>query len=337
MIAPNCPNCGARFQSAEPGTRARCNYCGTETFIPRDPVSEAELALKREIGDVDELKRELAWQPRENNRALPLALSVIGMVTVVGVAMFVILGRSARTTSETVNQVASINVQVQQQIDQAQAQVKAAQAQAEALANAQIQAAHPKLTLANLATTPFDGQEPIDAPGMVGTLDEFDLVANIEWAKTIARAWTEDAQLHRLAVQRVERDGLVNLRTTPEAQVWYRFISPKRIKECEDSASATAPHVNYELFVFVTAKGPMVQKISGDGSGEKGTRTFSSLPACPLTQALKALDKANKLPAKPYYNADFYDFGGRPSWKLDTVSGTDRIPSVEGMRCTIDG
>jgi hypothetical protein len=321
-----CPNCGARFAEVHPGTNVRCAFCHTSTYIPK----------YAQRSGADEPVR------RTSSSGLLVAVAMAMGVLAMGAAgaAFFLFSAAPRPAgpppSDPYQDAMALQAKAMADVERIQKQAMQQAEEAIAKANGLGADGKPSLTLATLATTPFDGRMPLEAPGMVGTLEAFDLVANIEWARSISRAWTEDAELHRLEVQRVSADGTVNLRTVPEASVMYRFLSPKRVKEYLESASLTVPKVNYELFVFVDAKGVWVQKISGDASSERDTKTFQSLPACTLARAFAALEAAHKLPARPVYNADFYVYDTNASWKLDTITGQPRIPSVRGKACTVE-
>lgn len=302
-MSTRCPNCGALFPSAQPGQVASCTFCDTRIRIPDEPSAP-----------------QVNVHVQTPKASSMLLVTMVCVAVAVGVARWMIASRSPPPAV---------------QLPIPPAPPATAERPRPSEPPSRPEPVKPRLTLETLATTPLHGREPIEAPGMSGTLEAFNAVANVNWARSIARAWTRDAELHRLQVERCDRDGLVNLKNTPGAQAMYRFLSFERIKELDENTSVTRPETEYELFVFVTRDGPMVQKIKGDPWAARDKKTFSSLPACTLAQAFAALDKAGKLPLRPVYDADFY-LSGSPSWKIQTLTREPQIPSVTGLRCSVD-
>lgn len=205
--------------------------------------------------------------------------------------------------------------------------------------------AKPKLTLANVATSPIQGIQPIDAPGMLGTFEAFDPLANVEWAKSIARAWKADAIMHRIDAARVAKDGLVNVKTTPKAQVTYRFYSPKCVSDFASSTSVVVPTNECGMFVKVMADeeppSAHVQIVAESPSSAADGDYELKSPVCTLAKAFAALEAAGKLPARPVYDTYLYDvrFKGKvpdPRWSISQItSGVDTIGYVNATTCAL--
>jgi hypothetical protein len=191
--------------------------------------------------------------------------------------------------------------------------------------------AKPKLSLANLATTPFS-IEPIEAPGMLGTFASFDPIANYEWAYTIGRAWKADAVLFRIDVDRVARDGTVDVKNVPKAEVTYRFYSPGCITARKASTSVVAPTTKCGLFVAVMVDGDTPTALVNAVSEDSPSAALSS-PVCTLAKAFGALAKAGKLPEKPVFNVTVFGLA-RPHWSIDSIQG-ETIGSVDATTCAV--
>lgn len=193
------------------------------------------------------------------------------------------------------------------------------------------------LQMSELATSPSGrGWELVDAPGMVGTLDAFDVIANMPWAVTIARAWAPDARLHRVDFGRTEKSGQVNLRTIPDATSGYRFVSPLRVAEYENSTALVDSKIVTELMIQVDKDGVKVLKSS---SNEYSGEDLPNLapPVCTLGQALAAIEKAGKLPPRPVYSGYLIEVSPkRTAYYINTLTGSPNIPTVNASSCKLD-
>jgi len=200
--------------------------------------------------------------------------------------------------------------------------------------------ATPKLSPANLATQTFFGWEAIDAPGMVGTFEAFDTIANYNWALSIGRAWKADAVLYRLAAVGVAKDGLVDFKTTPGASATYRLYSPACVREYESSTAVVAPANRCGFMLEVSAEQgqPAAARVyigSGPSTSKQLDPELAS-PVCTLSKAFAALDQAGKLPPRPVYTADVYVIGSDPLWTfLQITSGQPNIGYVNATTCAL--
>lgn len=193
------------------------------------------------------------------------------------------------------------------------------------------------LELSELSTAEFQGWEPLNAPGMVGTLDAFDVIANIPWAVKIAQAWVGDARLNRVDYGRVEKSGQVNLRTIPDATSGYRFISPSRSKEYLNSAALVDPKTVTEFEIQLDKDGIKLLELSSKPMHDEVEPAVLP-PACTLGQALAALEKAGKLPARPVFSGylvNTYD-GKRSLYYVTTLTGSPNIPLVNATSCKVE-
>jgi hypothetical protein len=67
-----------------------------------------------------------------------------------------------------------------------------------------------------------------------------DAVSALPWALAIAQAWSADARIERIDVDRMRPDGAVNAQDDAEASVTYRFTSPDRSAELQRRAETSA-------------------------------------------------------------------------------------------------
>lgn len=197
-------------------------------------------------------------------------------------------------------------------------------------------------TPATLATTPVQGWQELDAPGMVGRYESFDVVANISWARGIAAAWKPDAVLYRLSASRVAKDGTANLVMTPDASAEYRFSSPKCVTDYKKSTALIDPRSECDLFLMIKSRDHEVRVEVTTASAPGGEQSLEGEPSCSLAAAFAALDAAGKLPARPVYDVDLHtwsvDLEGRrhPAWIFSTIiSGQAHIPVVDPTSCAV--
>jgi hypothetical protein len=103
------------------------------------------------------------------------------------------------------------------------------------------------------------GYHDLDVSPPPGGYGAIDAVATLPWALTIAQAWSGDARLERIDIDRLRPDGTVNAADDSEARVTYRFVSPARtdalFRQAELSAKAEA---NIGLWVRVSEGRPQV-------------------------------------------------------------------------------
>jgi hypothetical protein len=105
--------------------------------------------------------------------------------------------------------------------------------------------------LADLSSVRSGNRELDVAPPSMGYA-RFDAVAAMPWAMAIGQAWSADARLERVDVERVQPDGLVNTQDDGAAEVTYQFVSPNRMEELSSHADPSAEaSVVTDLFLRV--------------------------------------------------------------------------------------
>ncbi len=188
------------------------------------------------------------------------------------------------------------------------------------------------LTLADLATVATLYPQPIDAPGMIGGYESFDVVANLDWAKRVGAAWRPDAVLWTVDAQPCSKEGTVDLATVPDAWVAYRFASFKCAQEFhagpENPRSTPQIHQSCRLNVELSRrKGAPQVTVKTEGLSPGLRAGELQTPSCTLHQAVDALVKAGKISVRPDYAVSLeavsldhrnFDGGGPPK----TSSGT---------------
>jgi hypothetical protein len=196
-----------------------------------------------------------------------------------------------------------------------------------------------------LGNSPFEGWTAIDAPGMVGTFESFDAVANLGWAHGLARSWKPDAALFRIDTDRVASSGKVDIVNTPDGSVEYRFTSPACVAAYKGSTAVADPQSKCELDVKIELyEGKPVVRALASSMMISDTERPIKDPACSLARSFAALKAANALLDRPVYNAAIYDFSfpgetqESPRWTFSTViHGQGEIPNVDATSCVVAG
>lgn len=146
----------------------------------------------------------------------------------------------------------------------------------------------------------------VDAPGRIGTLNQFDALANWDWAQSIATAWWPDAKPYQLVVDPVGPDGMIDLTVPPvdsiPATARYHFVST----DCRASETKRAEtEVKFEktsctLEVEVTGTGVSVRLdlIAADQGGSKPI----ARPPCGIGQVFSHLAATHELTTRPTYS-----------------------------------
>ncbi len=158
-------------------------------------------------------------------------------------------------------------------------------------------------------------------PGGAGSLEA---VTAIPWAVSLAQGWRNDARLERVDVVKLRPDGLVNARDDGAASVMYRFLSPSLLEEQRRQADLGKSDVKAGLFLEVKQGEVRALVVSAHARGEALPPHPASLP---LKGILEGVDRAGKLPAKPFYSGYLIHLEREGwVWYLSTLSRQESIP-----------
>jgi hypothetical protein len=261
-----CPNCGAPLPPVAPGQIERCTFCGLLERQPPAPTPVAQAPAWPPI------PFEGAPVPPPPRSAAPVVVVGAAIALVVILAVFLLLGLHPKQPSSSASLSSGIPA-MPGPVTQAPKPTVTAPS---------------SLTLATLSTLSSSSGVLLEAPGMVGPLSPFDVVANYDWVTTIGSAWKPDAVLYRLEVSQIARDGTVNLGTGAYGfVVSYQFVAPScRCQLYVDlEAAGDTPHVKVRTMAA-----------SGDDPAIKK-------PTCTLQKAFAALAKAGMPHITPTYSA----------------------------------
>lgn len=192
-------------------------------------------------------------------------------------------------------------------------------------------AAPAALTLEDLGELPPGDHQLEIAPPASG-YSSFDAITALPWAHTIAQAWVDDARLDRVDIVRLRADGLIDVANDKDAEVIYRFVSPKRIKELRRRADRSAnANAQTEFWVRVKSAGTSVVAPTTPAALLAFREHEGLAPEPP--QALPLAATFAKLSALPQFKSPFYRgyflyaTGEGWVWYLSTLTG-DTLPRV---------
>jgi hypothetical protein len=242
---------------AAPGAVERCTFCGVDERQPAPPPPWPQ-----------EDPTNLAPPVRTSGNGAVIAVALAVVVVAVAVIVVVVTRKSDPAAPSR-----PMSAPVTPPVTAASA--------------SPVLATPSRLTLATLGTLSASTATPLDAPGMVGPFESFDVVANYDWVTGIGAAWKPDALLYRLEVRPIAKDGTVNLGNGASGYVVsYQF----------ESAACGC-----QLYVDLKAAGDTPQ-ISVRRMGASPTELAIQKPACTLRQAFASLAKRVPM-VSPSYSA----------------------------------
>jgi hypothetical protein len=154
----------------------------------------------------------------------------------------------------------------------------------------------------------------ISTKGMVGTFDDFDVVGNAAFAEDLAKAWSNDAELVRIEISKVDLRGRVDIGPKDKGRdsVKYRFSSRSRVK----NAHSESPQ--YESLRLEFADDEIIATERTDEPIDIAAPTF----ACPIT---KVIELANAEGLRKYsvdFRARKKKDGMRWQWEVSGDGGS---------------
>jgi hypothetical protein len=143
-----------------------------------------------------------------------------------------------------------------------------------------------------------------------------------------------------MSVDKVAKDGTIDVKNIPKAEALYRFYSPACIAQRKASTSVVVPTTKCGLFVQILVERGGPTALVNNVSENEGSDPPLPSPVCTLSKALAAVEKAGKLPARPVYNADLFCRKTRTgkvesTWILDDIQGQP-IGRVDATSCAVE-
>lgn len=263
MKARQCAGCAAPLPDSQPGTTVTCRFCG----MVHDPAAPA--------GHGPAIRVDVRTAPvKIGSGKAAMVLGVIAALVLIptGIGLYV----AYRTASEVTRAVAT--------------------------ATSTTPPGRTARRTADLGGLP-SGHHALEVAAPPGGFAAFDPVAGLPWALAIAQAWSADARLTRIDVNRLRPDGTVNVTDDAEAVARYRFASPSKIEELRRQAELSArAELPTELWVQVQRSQPTVTAVRNSASS---LRQGETLPAHPRVMASTALwtRLASRGYDAPFHNA----------------------------------
>jgi hypothetical protein len=164
---------------------------------------------------------------------------------------------------------------------------------------------------------------PLDVPPITGDYAHFDVVANLDWASSIATAWSSDATLWRLYAQGVASEGTVNVSTGGRGSVILEFNSVAK-GDLDLSISLHAPRG-----VADGAPGAHVD-VSISSHGDHTARDRLPKPTCTVPRVLSVLH-GSLVDANPQYQTSLglVVHGAKSYWVVGYATGVVQVKGVE--------
>lgn len=188
-----CSNCGAPMAIGPPGEIERCTFCGAEEREPNVPPAPAPVPADTVVASAP-----------SGNVGLVVMLVVAGLVVGGGIVAAVALSSPSSPRALPMSRPTS--------------SPSPRPIPPTPLPTASV------LNPADLPTADLARSMPLVAPGMVGSYQSYDVVANFGWVLGIARSWRPDATIRRVRVTHASKDGTIDV--TNMAQVDYDIAPP---------------------------------------------------------------------------------------------------------------
>jgi hypothetical protein len=184
------------------------------------------------------------------------------------------------------------------------------------------------ITVVGLASAHLDQWKnltstPLDAPPITGDYAHFDVVANLDWASSIATAWSPDATLWRLYAQGVTPDGVVNVSTGGKGSVILQFNSVAK----GDLDLMIELHI--PRGVADGAPGAHVN-VSISSHGDETARDRLPKPTCTVPRVFSVLHGSLKDANSQYETSlGLVVYGAKSYWVVGYATGVAQVRGVE--------
>lgn len=304
MKTLTCPSCGAPLEVEEGRLYFDCSFCG------------ATVAPTQHLKGI----RPAPGGPIASGRRLTAAQSIgcfaLVFVLVGGIGIFV-YARALRAQKAIREAIATTTGDLARATNGTRRQDELA------------------LPLTRLAEPSFTGRHLLAATAPPGGFGAFEPVAALPWALTIAQAWSRDARIQRIDVDRVRPDGTMNVADDPEAEVTYRFVSPARFAALRERMNLEKnPRGDQELWVeveggkvYVYELQTLSQLADDDDAQEIAALTWPK--SLPLTEIVPALASRKGVPAVPFFEGYLIRLDDEGwCWYISTLSGSPSLPRV---------
>ncbi len=193
------------------------------------------------------------------------------------------------------------------------------------------------MAVSELALPGFEGRRAIAAaaPASAGGLAAFDAVTAMPWALALAQVWQSDVKLERIDVERMRPDGTVNVADDPEAEVTYRFVSPRRLQALRERANLESrPTGDHEFWIALEQGKVFAYELqthaafaSDREAAEVDALTWPKSLALP--EILRGAKRDSRFPEVPFYKGYLIRLDDEGwCWYLSTLSGSPSIPRV---------
>ena len=173
----------------------------------------------------------------------------------------------------------------------------------------------------------------LQADGIVGNLATFDPIANAPWALKTAQAWSNDARLVRIGIDRVLPDGSVDI--NDKEGVDYRFYSPGRRKSELEMAKVSEQRIPTEFRIWIRGGAVKVLQSSRSMPSRDPDPPTAKI-TCSLATLLGIWRAKHKLPPRPSYDMTLlHRRKGQYRWSISMgrMGGGRSMPGLDAAGC----
>ena len=292
--ARRCAGCGAPLPQTTEGTRQQsCPFCGIVNDLAHAAPRQTPVELKIDVGD---------FVQGATHAGRKLAKGILVGIAVVAVAGLAVVYMATRPVRDA----------LQRAGEQAR----------------RVQTGQQPIAPSALATTDGGGWREVKVTDPEGGWDTFDPIANLDWARSIARAWQTDARLTRVDVTRVSSAGIVDLTATPEDTVGYRFVSPSKVEEWGKIADRESNvRVPYELMLRIAQRKTVAHITTGRPPA--GALPPANVDSRRLGDLVATAKRGRGFAEYPFYNG-YLIHNDREGWVwyLQSLSRREGLPRV---------
>lgn len=309
MKSLNCPSCGAPIEIDEESVVQVCSHCGSNLAPTRHlwrgrAPTDAGARVEVHRIDLSGLRRPVAKS---------FGCLLLVLVLVLGIGGFVAwraftMQSSIRSSIESVTR---------------------------GLSESPTAVKKGPLPVSALAEPSFRGRHEISAAPPPSPLSAYDPVAGLPWALALAQVWSDDVKLERIDVDRLRPDGTINVQDDPEAEVTYRFVSPRRFQALRERANLESRPKGDQEFWIVIENGKLFAYELETHAAFASDREAAEIDgltwpkSLSMPEILRGAARRREFPDVPFYKGYLIRLEDEGwCWYLSTLSGSPSIPRV---------
>lgn len=185
-----------------------------------------------------------------------------------------------------------------------------------------------KVAPANLAGAGQIGWRELDVVAPSSGWAAFEPVTDVRWAMAIAHAWSPEARLTRIDVNRLKEQGTIDLTAGPDNSAGYRFIAPSQVDAWKAIADRDGrAEVPYELMIKLSEQ--KVTALIVHGRPPADDLPPADVMSQPLPELLGLARRGKGFTTHPFYSGYMIHLAREGwVWYLQNLSGQSSLPRV---------